>query len=46
MPNVRERLPTLGAEPSAMTPNEFGNWLKADIPAIAKIVKVEKITVK
>jgi tripartite-type tricarboxylate transporter receptor subunit TctC len=44
MPDVRERLTTLGAEPSAMTPGEFGNWLKAEIPAMAKIVKDEKIT--
>jgi tripartite-type tricarboxylate transporter receptor subunit TctC len=43
---VRERLTTLGAEPSAMSPAEFGNWLKAEIPAMAKIVKDEKITVE
>ena len=43
--DVRERLTTLGAEPSAMSPAEFGNWLKAEIPAMAKIVKDEKITV-
>ena len=41
MPEVRERLITLGAEPSAMS-----NWLKAEIPAMAKIVKDEKITVE
>jgi tripartite-type tricarboxylate transporter receptor subunit TctC len=46
MPEVRERLTTLGAEPSAMSPTEFGNWLKAEIPAMAKIVKDEKITVE
>jgi tripartite-type tricarboxylate transporter receptor subunit TctC len=46
MPEVRERLITLGAEPSAMSPSEFGNWLKAEIPAMAKIVKDEKITVE
>jgi tripartite-type tricarboxylate transporter receptor subunit TctC len=46
MPEVRERLITLGAEPSAMSPTEFGNWLKAEIPAMAKIVKDEKITVE
>ncbi|MFM7001605.1 MAG: Bug family tripartite tricarboxylate transporter substrate binding protein [Limnohabitans sp.] len=46
MPDVRERLNTLGAEPSAMSPAEFGNWLKAEIPAMAKIVKDEKITVE
>ena len=44
LPDVRERLTTLGAEPSAMSPTEFGHWLKAEIPAVAKIVKDEKIT--
>jgi tripartite-type tricarboxylate transporter receptor subunit TctC len=46
LPDVRERLTTLGAEPSAMSPTDFGNWLKAEIPAMAKIVKDEKITVE
>ena len=44
LPDVRERLTTLGAEPSAMSPTEFGHWLKAEIPAMAKIVRDEKIT--
>ena len=46
LPDVRERLTTLGAEPSGMTPADFGNWLKTEIPAMAKIVKDEKITVE
>lgn len=46
LPDVRERLATLGAEPTAMTPADFGTWLKAEIPAMAKIVKDEKITVE
>ena len=46
LPEVRERLSTLGAEPSAMSPAEFGQWLKSEIPAMAKIVKDEKITVE
>ncbi len=44
LPDVRERLATLGAEPSSMTPADFGQWLKTEIPAMAKIVKDEKIT--
>ena len=44
LPEVRERLASLGAEPSAMTPADFGQWLKVEIPAMAKIVKDEKIT--
>jgi tripartite-type tricarboxylate transporter receptor subunit TctC len=44
LPEIKERLNTLGAEPSAMTPEQFGGWLKSEIPAMAKIVKDEKIT--
>jgi tripartite-type tricarboxylate transporter receptor subunit TctC len=43
MPDVKERLVTLGAEPSSMTPEQFAQWVKAEIPAMAKIVKDEKI---
>ena len=45
LPDVRERLTTLGAEPFAMTPAEFSTWLKAEVPAMAKIVKDNNITV-
>jgi tripartite-type tricarboxylate transporter receptor subunit TctC len=44
LPDVKERLVTLGAEPSSMTPEQFGQWMKTEIPAMAKIVKDEKIT--
>jgi hypothetical protein len=27
-----------------MTPEQFGQWMKTEIPAMAKIVKEEKIT--
>ncbi len=46
MPEVRERLTTLGAEPSVMSSAEFGHWLKAEIPAMSVIVKYERITVE
>jgi hypothetical protein len=29
-----------------MSPAEFGAWLKAEIPAMAKIVSDEKITIE
>ena len=45
MPDVKERLVTLGAEPSSMTPDQFSQWVKSEIPAMAKIVKDERITV-
>ena len=44
LPDVKERLVTLGAEPSGMTPEQFAQWVKTEIPAMAKIVKDEKIT--
>jgi tripartite-type tricarboxylate transporter receptor subunit TctC len=44
LPDVKERLVTLGAEPSGMTPEQFAQWVKSEIPAMAKIVKDEKIT--
>lgn len=46
LPDVKERLVTLGAEPSGMTPEQFAQWVKTEIPAMAKIVKDEKITVE
>jgi tripartite-type tricarboxylate transporter receptor subunit TctC len=46
LPDIQEKLVTLGAQPSKMSTTEFANWLKAEIPAMAKIVKDEKITVE
>ena len=46
LPDVRERLTTLGAEPSAMTPADFGQWLKAEIATMGKVVKDGKVTVE
>jgi tripartite-type tricarboxylate transporter receptor subunit TctC len=46
LPEIKERLTALGAEPSGMTPDQFGQWMRAEIPAMAKIVKDEKITVE
>ena len=46
IPEIKERLTTLGAEPSAMTPDQFTQWMRTEIPAMAKIVKDEKITVE
>jgi len=45
LPDIKERLATLGAEPNAMTPEQFSSWFKAEIPAMAKIVKDGKVTV-
>ncbi len=45
LPEFKERLNTLGAEPSAMSTQEFAAWMKSEIPAMAKIVKDEKVSV-
>jgi tripartite-type tricarboxylate transporter receptor subunit TctC len=46
IPEIKERLTTLGAEPSSMTPDQFSQLMRTEIPAMAKIVKEEKITVE
>ena len=45
LPEIKERLATLGAEPSQMSAHDLSQWLKKEIPAMAKIVKDEKISV-
>lgn len=44
MPDVKDRLVHLGAEPTTMSPSDFAKWMSREIPAMAKIVKDEKIT--
>jgi len=44
LPDVKERLQALGAEPSKMTPAEFAAWIKAELTEMAKVVREEKIT--
>ena len=44
LPDVRERLTTLEAVSARMSPPDFAHWLRAEIPAMAKILKDEKIT--
>lgn len=39
LPEIRERLATLGAEPSAMTPAQFGDWLGNEVKTMAKVVR-------
>jgi tripartite-type tricarboxylate transporter receptor subunit TctC len=38
LPEVRERLAVLGFDPVGSTPEEFGNWIKAELPKWAKVV--------
>ncbi len=46
LPDVRERLTSLGVVSARMSPPDFANWLRAEIQAMAKIVKDEKITLE
>jgi tripartite-type tricarboxylate transporter receptor subunit TctC len=43
MPDVRERLDRLGAEPMAMTPAEFMRFVRAETEAAERIVRVSGI---
>ena len=42
-PEVRERLPKLGAEPMAMTPGEFDELVREELRANAVLVKAAGI---
>ncbi|HYR35668.1 MAG TPA: tripartite tricarboxylate transporter substrate binding protein [Burkholderiales bacterium] len=43
MPDVRERLARLGAEPMAMTPAEFARFVRAETEAAERIVRIAGI---
>lgn len=46
LPDVKEKLQSLGAEPSKMSSADFAVWIKAELAEMAKIVREEKITVE
>jgi len=43
MPDVKERLSSLGAEPMTMTPAEFAGFVKGEFDTSAKIAKAGNI---
>jgi tripartite-type tricarboxylate transporter receptor subunit TctC len=43
MPDVRDRLVALGMEPSAMTPQEYANYLSEDVQRWRKVVVAAKL---
>ena len=45
LPDIKERLTTLGAEPLAMSPDQFDQWLKLEMTTMAKVVKDGQVTV-
>lgn len=44
--DVKEKLQTLGAEPSRMSSADFAAWIKAELPEMAQVVREEKITLE
>jgi len=45
LPDVKERLTTLGAEPYDMPPAKFSEWLNAEMQSMGKVVKDGKVTI-
>ena len=46
LPDVKEKLETLGLEPSKLSSAEFAAWIKAELPEMAQVVREEKITLE
>lgn len=46
LPDVKEKLETLGLEPSKLSSAEFATWIKAELPEMAQVVREEKITLE
>jgi tripartite-type tricarboxylate transporter receptor subunit TctC len=46
LPDVRERLSTLGAEANNMNPQQFKQWLANEMKVMEKVVKDGKVTVE
>ena len=42
-PDIKNRLPSLGIEASTTTPEEYANYLRADVAKWAKIVREENV---
>jgi len=39
MPDVREKLASMGFDPVASTPEEFTAWIRSEIPRWAKVIR-------
>jgi tripartite-type tricarboxylate transporter receptor subunit TctC len=46
LPEVQEKLTTLGAEPIEMTPDEFSSWMKTQVSNWAEVVKTAGIKIE
>jgi len=45
LPDIKDRMSTLGAEAHSMNPEQFGQWLKQEMTTMAKVVKDGHVTV-
>ncbi len=45
-PEIRERLAALGFEPVGSSPEAFGNWIKAELPKWAKVIRAANIQIR
>jgi tripartite-type tricarboxylate transporter receptor subunit TctC len=46
LPEVRERLAVLGFDPVGSTPEEFGTWIKTELPKWAKVIRAANLTIQ
>jgi tripartite-type tricarboxylate transporter receptor subunit TctC len=46
MPDVREKLSSMGFDPVASTPEEFSAWIRSEIPRWAKVIRDANITMQ
>jgi tripartite-type tricarboxylate transporter receptor subunit TctC len=46
LPDVKERLVALGAEPMLNTPAQFGEWMKSESAKWAKVVKQANLKIQ
>jgi tripartite-type tricarboxylate transporter receptor subunit TctC len=45
-PSLRQKLAAMGAEPAAETPDQFADYLRAEVEKWAKVVKAASVTVE
>ncbi len=46
LPEVRERLAVLGFDPVGSTPAEFSDWIKAELPKWAKVIRASNLRIQ
>ena len=46
MPDVKEKLASMGFDPVASTPEEFADWIRSEIPRWGKVIRDAGITMQ